>query len=149
MKDSPCARRLTSRWYIVKRYLQDLQQQTHDDTAEAASTDEHILFTFLEPTLEIISSRYTVVGVLEDMNTTMRLLDSALGMNQFNWTAENQKLGIKNQDAGHKDEEHAAIRAASTDPAIIRFISLDIALYEFAMRVHEKQVEQYGVEKNN
>ena len=88
------------------------------------------------------------MGILEDMDTTTRLLDSALGMDQFNWTAENQKLGIKNQDSVHKDEEHAAIRAASTDPAIIRFISLDIALYEFAMTVHEKQVEQYGVAKN-
>jgi len=99
----------------------------------------------LKPALEIISSRYTVVGILEDMDATMRLFDSALGMGSFNWTAESKKLGALNEDHTRKAEEHAVLHEALTDPAIVRFIWLDIILYEHALRVHSKQVQQYGL----
>ena len=140
---------LTNRWYIVKRHLQSLQQQTPKNAtgvfSNASSTDEYSLYAILEPALEVISSRYTAVGILEDMTTTMRLFDSALGMNHFNWTVEIQKLSARNEDLKRKSEEHAILHEAWNNPAIIKFISLDLILYEYATRIYAKQLEQYGL----
>lgn len=139
-------------WYLVKKYLAALHQQPQSDnsvtTFGGASSDEYTLYTMLEPALKLISSKYAAVGLLEDMPTTMRLFNSALGMDNFNWTVEGDRVGTANGDDQHKAEEHVAVREALTDPAIIKFIWLDIILYEHARRVHTKQLQEYGIEQS-
>ena len=134
----------------MKRHLQSLQQQTPSNDAFAfsnsSSTEEYSLYAILEPALEVISSRYTAVGILEDMTATMRLFDSALGMNHFNWTVESKKMGAINEGVLQKTEEHAILHEAWTNPVIIGFISFDLILYEHATRIYAKQLEQYGLE---
>lgn len=140
----------TTRWYIVKSYLQSTQRQIPDQVLKNPSTDltdEQSLYQLLTPALEIISSKYAAVGILEEMTTSMRLFNSALGMNNFNWTVALQRAGHSNSDKRLKDEEHAAVREALTDPAIIKFVSLDIILYEHAVNVYKRQLREYGLDQ--
>ena len=76
---------------------------------------------------------------------TMRLFDSALGMDDFNWTVESRKVGTANEDIVNNIEERAVLREAWTDDAIIKFIWLDLILYDYAVGINAKQVERYGL----
>ena len=87
--------------------------------SSTGSTGEQSLYLLLTPALEIISSKYAAVGILEETTTTMQLFNSALGMDHFNWTVALQRVGHSNSDNRLKDEEHAAVREALTDPTII------------------------------
>lgn len=134
----------------MKRYLQTIQGDIADQVltnSSTGSTDEQSLYLLLTPTLEIISSKYAAVGILEEMTTTMRLFNSALGMGHFNWTVALRRVGHSNTDKQLKDEEHAAVREALADPAIIKFISLDIILYEHAVNVYKRQLREYGLDQ--
>ena len=139
----------SKRWFRVKRYLENLQQQVVNDNVVATPSnflnDDSSLYAFLEPALEIISSRYAAVGILENLNTTMHLFDSTLGIPNFSWTIEIENVGETNSDHKRKDQEHAALLEASIDPSVIRFIWLDIILYEHALSIHASQAKKYGL----
>ena len=138
------------RWYKVKRYLEDLQQQSSTDNITALlgdyQNDDPSLYKILEPALETISSRYAAVGILEDFNTTMHLFDRALGIPNFSWVVDSQRVGEANSDDKKKAEERDARVKFSTDPSLKKFIWLDMILYEHALSVHAKQVKEYGLE---
>lgn len=137
-------------WYIVKQHLETSPHWTLNNTSGASPSaspmHSHSLNGYLGPAREIISSGYAAVGILEDIETTMRLFDSALGMPNFNWTVESSRQGAVNVDNQRKDEEDAVLLQASTNPAVQEFIWLDLVLYEHARSVHAKQVGQYGLQ---
>lgn len=134
---------------MAKRYLEDFQQQSSDKMTSPLGVyqnDDPSLYKLLESALDIISSRYAAVGILEDFNTTMYLFDRALGIPNFSWPDEIQKVGTVNSDDKKAEEEHNARLKLSTDPVLKKFIWLDIILYEHALSVHAKQVNEYGLE---
>lgn len=135
---------------MVKRYLEDLQQQSSTDNITTPlgdyQNDDPMLYKILEPALETISSRYAAVGILEDFNTTLNLFDRALGIPNFSWVVDSERVGVSNSDNKKKAEEHDARVKFSTDPSLKKFIWLDIILYEHALSVFAKQVKEYGLE---
>ena len=135
---------------MFKRYLEELQQQSLPDGTIAPlgdhQNDDHMLYKFLEPALEIISSRYAAVGILEEMNKTMYLFDRALGIPNFSWPVEIQNAGASNSNDKMKAQAQDAWLKYSTDPSFLKFIWLDMILYQHALNVHAKQVQQYELE---
>lgn len=86
------------------------------------------------------------MGILEDFNTTLYLFDRALGIPNFSWVVDSERVGVSNSDNKKKAEEHDARVTFSTDPSLKKFIWLDIILYEHALSVFAKQVKEYGLE---
>lgn len=54
-------------------------------------------------------------------------------------------MGKKNGNGTFKKEENAALATAWTDPKLKKSMLLDLVLYDHAVSVHNRQMEQYGL----
>lgn len=119
-----------------------------NDTSPPGSmrpVDEDALYPYLKIAQDRIST-FAAVGIVEDFAGSLHLFDRALGLQDFDWVGRYDKLGSLNtvlpasQDSAARD-----LQRALTDPSIKKFIALDLLLYEHAVDVHERQMDQYGL----
>lgn len=136
----------------MKKYLESIKQQSSSNESGNPSSndqnDDSRFYPFLEPALNTISSRYAAMGILEDLDTTMHLFDRTLSIPNFSWTAEIKNMGVANSNHVWKAKEHVALLKLSTNSSVVKFIWLDVILYDHAMNVHKKQVKSYGLAEN-
>lgn len=127
-------------WYMLKLYLDDQDGAGYGDIPDAA------MYEMLRPVQELIRDRYAVVGILEQFNTTLSLLDAALDMPGLDWHKAFERRGKENVDARFERQKQEAIVEALTDSEIKKYIRLDLLLYEHAVDVFRDQAKLYGLE---
>lgn len=139
-------------WWRVKRYLENRAINGSSVAAAAAKSEESfisieytVLKDFLAPVKELLSDRYSAVGLIEDWSTTLRLFNSVLRMPGFDWEYAHHQIGNKNKNNIFLEEAERALRFAREDPDINEYIRLDLLLYEYAREIHTKQVAEYQV----
>lgn len=137
-------------WWRVKRYHENRAINSSSVAAAAAASEESfisieytVLKDFLAPVKELLSDRYSAVGIIEDWPTTLHLFDSVLKMPGFNWKYAYHKIGSKNINHQFLEEAETALQFAHEDLDIREFIRLDLLLYEHAREVHTKQFAKY------
>lgn len=130
-------------WYMLKLFLNGRHNAGggNDDIPDAS-----MMRNMLQPAQELLRNKYAAVGILEKYDTTLQLFNSALEMPNFDWVRTFKTIGPKNRDRKNQEREEAVVQEALTNPAIKRFISLDLLLYEHALEVHAAQLRQYGIE---
>ena len=139
-------------WWRVKRYHENRAINSSSIAAAAAKSEESfisieytVLKDFLTPVKELLSDRYSAVGMIEDWSTTLRLFNSVLQMPGFDWEYAHHQIGNKNINHQFLEEAERALRFAREDPDVNEYIRLDLLLYEYAREVHIKQVAEYQV----
>ena len=139
-------------WWEMKRYLERLAVNRSTVAAAAAKSPETltsveypVLKTFLEQAKKRLNEQYAAVGLIEDWPTTLRLFNTALQLPSYDWEHSYHSVGNKNSNHAFLDEADIALQAARADPDIQEFIRLDILLYEYALEVHAKQLEEHGI----
>lgn len=122
-------------WSLLKGYIQ--RGEVVPDAA---------LEGMLESVKGLLSTQYAAVGIVEELDTTMRLFDHTLSMPKMHWTASLARR-IEAGDYGdlERDAGDEAWRELSEDPRIQRALRLDIALYDHAVDVFREQVANYGL----
>ncbi|CAM9602728.1 unnamed protein product [Ectocarpus fasciculatus] len=134
-------------WFRVKEYFEnqfDVEQERALKQETGASNDLAMSY-LLQPVEDLLSRNYSAVGILEKWGTSMNLFNKALGVPNFNWQTASRNLGRKNVDKRLHNEEAQALRAAWDDPVLAKTLWLDILLYDHAVTVHNKQVEEHGI----
>ncbi|CAN0376958.1 unnamed protein product, partial [Pylaiella littoralis] len=81
----------------------------------------------------------------EKWDSTLKLFDAALQLPKFDWFEASRTVGKKNGNGRFKTQEHEALEAAWTDPELKKHILLDLALYDHAVSVHNRQLAEYGL----
>lgn len=122
-------------WSLLKEYIE--RGEVAPDAA---------LEGMLESVKGLLSSQYAAVGIVEELDTTMRLFDHTLSMPKMHWTASLERR-IEAADYGdfERDAGDEPWRELSDDSRIQRALRLDIALYEHAVDVFRGQVAKYGL----
>lgn len=134
-------------WFRVKEYFEkqfDVEQERALKQETGASNDPAMSY-LLQPVEDLLSRNYSAVGILEKWGTSMNLFNKALEVPNFNWQTASRNLGRKNVDKRLHNEEAQALRAAWDDPVLAKTLWLDILLYDHAVTVHNKQVEEHGI----
>eukprot|EP00903_Cladosiphon_okamuranus_P006273 g6155.t1 len=108
-------------------------------------TNSSVVATFLEPAVEILATKYAAVGILEDWGRSMQLFDHAVPLPNFSWSAASANIGRQNVDNKYADVEHETLQRAMADPVITRYLWLDILFYDHAVRIHNKQLKEFGL----
>ncbi|CAN0030073.1 unnamed protein product [Ectocarpus sp. 6 AP-2014] len=139
-------------WYELKLYLQqqlDEQEQGAEsrgwDGSGAAASGAATISHLLQPVQELLTNEYAAVGVLEQWETSLLLFNEALGMPGFDWPEAFGSIGKKNSDGTFHNEEAEMLLRSWTDPRLRRYLSLDLLLYDYAVSVHNQQVDKYGL----
>lgn len=125
-------------WYLLKKYLENLGDDSGKSEAEVMSG-------MLHPTRDLLSFNFSAVGILENFNTTLDLFDAALEMPNMNWRSAFESAGVMNVDKAFISEKGKALQSAWIDSDIKEYISLDLLLYEHALDVFKAQVKLYGL----
>lgn len=127
-------------WYLVKLYLEEQTQ---------ASINEHFpdaaLYTLLQPVQDLLRDRYSVVGILEEYNTTLSLFNVALEMPEVDWHETFLSVGQVNVNDRQKDEKEATLAEAWTNSEIKKYMQLDLLLYEHAVELFHEQARAYDI----
>ncbi|CAM9713034.1 unnamed protein product [Ectocarpus fasciculatus] len=140
-------------WYELKLYLQQ-QLEEQDESprgsdwsggAAAAASGAATIAHLLQPVQEVLANEYAAVGVLEQWDTSLLLFNEALRMPGFDWPEAFGTIGRKNSDGTFHKEEAEMLLRSWTDPRLRRYLSLDLLLYDYAVSVHNQQVEKYGL----
>lgn len=133
-------------WYKLKLYLDSLHSP-HGDDGDGFSLElnDAAMYEMLEPIEEILSHAYTAVGILEDWETTTYLFNTALKLPGYDWPTGFHEIGKKNGNGKFHTEEQEALAMTWTDPDVRKYIWLDLLLYDHALAVHRRQVEEYGL----
>lgn len=139
-------------WYRAKLYFEALHakndngQQERPANGSALSEADVAMANYVEPVRNLLSTRYAAVGILEDWEKSMMLFDHALELPKFNWTRSSSRSSSKNEVrptfSAEKDE---LLRTAWTDQKLRKSISLDLILYDYAVGVHQQQLQDYGL----
>lgn len=126
-------------WYRQKKYLRLPQERFGGTPLPESGT-----LKFLTRAQEVLSTRYTAVGILEDWETTMALFDNALNFRGFKWLEQYQETGTRNRNDKSAAEERA-LEGAWDSTELKSILWLDILLYDHALAVHRRQVVDYGL----
>ena len=127
-----------SGWYLQRKYM-EAHSERHDGPDAA-------LYSMLDPAKEHLNTTsFAAVGILENFEASLSLYDSALQMPGEGWHQWYAKIGRRNVDVAYKREEEEALKNAWTDPRFEHFLMLDLELYDHAVRVHNEQLERYGL----
>lgn len=129
-------------WYLMKEYFND---QTQSGDGETSTVDD-AMAEYLRPAMDLLSTQYVAIGLLENYNATMHLFNRALELPNWEWHTAFQRLGVKNKDSVEQSHEHAVLKLAWTDVRIKKFLWLDLLLYEHAVALHNEQLVRYGLD---
>lgn len=94
---------------------------------------------------ELITNNYAAVGILENFNSTLHLLNRALGIPAMDWPRAFSRNGVRNSRRSDDAEKEKVMEAAASDTRVQSFIRLDIMLYDYALRIHQEQLLDYGL----
>lgn len=133
-------------WYRARMYIENLfgADRTPTDNGPGFPSGGTALARFLEPVEKLLGTKYAAVGLVENWKGSMLLFDRALRLPNYNWTLASANAKSKNHNK-LTVEEHELLQSAWTDPVIERFLWLDILLYDHAVRIHKKQLKNYGL----
>lgn len=136
-----------SGWYRLKLYLDNLETDQGSRWSEEGqeSFSTLAMYNLLKPAQELLNSKYAAVGLLEDWDNTMLLFNPSLELPNFDWPRSFRDIGKKNKNEQFHMEHSEALAMAWTDPEIRKYIALDIILYDFAVSVHDRQIQEYGL----
>eukprot|EP00904_Undaria_pinnatifida_P001049 jgi/Undpi1/10945/HiC_scaffold_3.g01471.m1 len=130
----------TPGWYFVKLYLDDQSRQSNSQPIPDAA-----LYAMLQPVEDLLRDKYSVVGLLEEFNTTLSLFNTALDMPRFDWQEKYLSLGKFMVDKRYEAEKAATLAEAWTNSELKKHMQLDLQLYEHAVDVFHQQVQAYGI----
>lgn len=130
-------------WYMLKMFLDARHSNATGGVGDIP--DASMMRNMLQPAQEILRDKYAAVGILEKYDSTLRLFNAALEMPDFDWVQAYKTIGSKNRDGKNRKRERDTVQEALTNPAVKRFISLDLLLYEHALEVNAAQLKQYGI----
>lgn len=136
-------------WYKIGLYVNELYANETADGKTGLSLDVHdaAMYKFLQPAMDRLSNEYAAVGILEDFDKSLHLLNLALKIPRLDWVQSYKNLGPQNEGVSGRDEEKKeTLRLAWTDPAIHKFVWLDMLLYDHAVAVYKKQLVEYGLD---
>lgn len=127
-------------WYKIKEYM--VSNGSNDP-----NIPEFELFQYLQPVQDIIQESY-VIGLMDEFNSTMSLFDEALGMPKevISWRDEYNKQGILNSNKRFDKKKIPAMALSSVDSEIKKYLQIDILLYEHAVSVFNRQLQEYNIE---
>ena len=126
----------TSVWYLVKEYL-----------TRAGVPEDEVLGGLLPSVRDLLDTQYAAVGIASELDATMRLFDKTLRMKGLDWSSSLPKVRMQDEeeDLEYDDVDSATFREALANPRIASAIRLDIELYDHAVRVFQKQADEYGI----
>ena len=117
-------------WYKLKNFM----------GSEDGAIYEHEMYELIEPVKEYISNNY-VIGILENFNNTLELFDYELDMTLVNWKYEYSLQGLANKNKYDEEKKLSILDAFSNEHhEIYKYMELDIILYEHAVSVFNRQV---------
>lgn len=136
-------------WYRAKLYFEALhaknEQATRANDSALLGADV-AMANYVEPVKNLLSTRYAAVGILEEWEESMVLFDHALELPKFNWSRSSAHTSTKNEvKPRFSDERDELLRTAWTDQRLRKSISLDLILYDYAVGVHRRQLQDYGL----
>lgn len=124
-----------SAWFLLREFLQ------HGRGPHEAGLED-----LLEPVKKVLSTEYVAVGIVEEIDTTMRLFDKALSMPKVDWSASlAERLTVNSSDGESDVLEEKALVSALKNKRILAAVKLDVLLYEHAVGVFREQVERHGI----
>lgn len=127
-----------SGWFLLKMYLD--RKAGH---AVHASEPDSVMHAMLQPAKDLLRERYTVVGILEEFNTTLHLCSAALDMPGINWLHSSHE--VANADTTFKKQAAEALANAWSNEELRSYIHLDLLLYDHAVEVFHEQVRLHGL----
>ncbi|CAN0281833.1 unnamed protein product [Ectocarpus fasciculatus] len=139
-------------WYRLKLFLQSKANETAQIEGESATTVvggskvyELWMHRFLRPVQEVLSSKYAAVGLVEQWDKSMNLFNKALKVPNFDWSTTSGSMGRTNANT-HTEVEQAQLLSRSWwDPELRSVLWLDILLYDYAVSIFNRQIDEYGV----
>lgn len=134
-------------WFRIKQYFEKGGTEGHLPgwPAGAEPLPDVAMYRLLRPVEELLTSNYTAVGILERWDTSMRLFNKALELPRWKWDRVFANIGKLNSNSHYRFEAKSVLHQAWSDPDIRRVIWLDILLYDHALAIFNRQVEEYGV----
>ncbi|CAM9196599.1 unnamed protein product [Pylaiella littoralis] len=140
-------------WYRLKLFFEGLKEKaaarggTFMSLTEVATVDmqDAAMLDLIQPVSKLLNERYAAVGILEKWDSTLKLFDAALKLPNFDWLESSRAVGKKNGSGRFETQENEALETAWTDPELKKHILLDIALYDHAVSVHNKQLAEHGL----
>eukprot|EP00752_Nemacystus_decipiens_P011479 g10191.t1 len=134
-------------WYRLKLFVERRSMCTGQagEESECGSTPHSLsqewMHQFLRPVMDILSEKYTAVGIMEQWNTSMRLFQATLELPGMDWLAAFKAEGTANALSAHQRAREETLRRAMRDSNIRELLWLDILLYDHAVNVFNKQIE--------
>lgn len=129
--------------FLLKSYVDEAHAMYsgHSDN----NVPDAAMYELLDPVQELLSNHYAAVGILERYNSTLHLFNVALEMPGVDWPSAFDEYGVVNKDKLFHNDIEQAIDKVMTDATIKRYLHLDLLLYEHAVAVHTRQLEEYGL----
>eukprot|EP00903_Cladosiphon_okamuranus_P014931 g13823.t1 len=138
-------------WYRAKLYFESLhadstKQDKPVNDSGLLDGDAAAMASLLEPVTNLLSTRYAAVGILEEWEKSMILLDHALELPMLNWSKPTalSRVVNKGRETFRKEKEDL-LRTAWADERLNRSISLDLLLYDHAVGVFQQQMQDHGL----
>eukprot|EP00903_Cladosiphon_okamuranus_P012496 g11701.t1 len=143
-------------WYRLKLYLEGLNRKAEEQaeaaggspllgSSKAVTMKDGAMLELIQPVTELLANKYAAVGILEHWDNSIRLFQHVLNLPDFDWMKASHKMGKKNGNGTFKKQENEALEKAWTDPKLKSSMLLDLVLYDHAVSVHKRQMEQYGL----
>eukprot|EP00752_Nemacystus_decipiens_P004974 g4523.t1 len=143
-------------WYRLKLYLEGLNKRAEEEanaagaspllrSSKKTSMKDGAMVELIQPVTELLNDKYAAVGILEHWDASIKLFQHVLDLPGFDWAHASHKMGKKNGNGTFKKEENAALATAWTDPKLKNSLMLDIVLYDHAVSIHNRQIEQHGL----
>jgi len=135
-------------WFRIKQYFEQQPKIAGDLAGWAPGTDplpDLAMYRMLKPVQDMLTSNYTAVGILEHWDTSMLLFNQALELPRWRWDRAFSRIGKLNSNSKYHFEAKTVLQNAWYDPEIRRLLWLDILLYDHAVALFHRQVEEYNV----
>lgn len=133
-------------WYLLKLYVDQrsagIAQHT-DGSTGGVSLNQVWMHQFFQSAMGLLSNNYAAVGILEQWNPSMQLFQAALKLPNLDWVDSFRKQGSARANADSAFKQ--TLFEAWDDPRIRDVLWLDILLYDHAVSVFNRQVEEYNI----
>jgi len=133
--------RQDSGWYWLKLYFEG--NRTYPTSIYH---EEGAMYVMLQRIKELLSKRFTAIGILEEFNTTISLFETALVIPGLDWHMEFSDIGARNVDKMYKDQEKKLLAESWTNSELKSYINIDLELYQHAVDVFRQQTQFHGVD---
>ena len=127
-------------WYLVKLYLENQTQAPNDE-----NIPDTAFYSMLQRVQDLLRDQYSVVGILEEYDTTLSLFNAVLDMPDVDWHETFLRVGQVNVNNKFNDDKVAVLAEAWSNSEIKKYMQLDLLLYEHAVDLFHQQARAYDI----